>query len=86
MSELVFVTSENCELCRKAERKINFLKPFFKIKYVDVQKEHKEYLLRIPVLLNKDKVLDEGIFSKITINLMAVKKEHGVRFCQLAIF
>ena len=67
MSELVFVTSENCELCRKAERKINFLKPFFKIKYVDVQKEHKEYLLRIPVLLNKDKVLDEGIFSKITI-------------------
>ena len=40
---------------------------FFKIKYVDVQKEYKEYLLRIPVLLNKDKVLDEGIFSKITI-------------------
>ncbi len=67
MSELVFVTSENCELCRKAESKINFLKPFFTIKHVDVQKEYKEYLLRVPVLLNEDKVLDEGIFSRITI-------------------
>ena len=26
MSELIFVTTENCELCNKAEKKIGFLK------------------------------------------------------------
>ena len=67
MAELVFVTTEHCELCSKAERKINFLRPFFSIKYVDVQSEYKEYLLRVPVLLKKDKVLEEGIFSRIII-------------------
>tara|TARA_B100001113_G_scaffold187543_1_gene153597 strand:+ start:333 stop:554 length:222 start_codon:yes stop_codon:yes gene_type:complete len=67
MADLVFVTTEHCELCRKAERKINFLRLFFSIKYVDVQSEYKEYLLRVPVLLKKDKVLEEGIFSRIVI-------------------
>ena len=67
MADLVFVTTEHCELCRKAERKINFLRLFFSIKYVDVQSEFKEYLLRVPVLLKKDKVLEEGIFSRIVI-------------------
>jgi len=67
MADLVFVTTEHCELCRKAERKINFLRLFFSIKYVDVQSEYKEYLLRVPVLLKKDKVLEEGIFSRIII-------------------
>ena len=67
MADLVFVTTEHCELCSKAERKINFLRLFFSIKYVDVQSEYKEYLLRVPVLLNKDKVLEEGIFSRIII-------------------
>ena len=67
MADLVFVTTEHCELCRKAERKINFLRLFFSIKYVDVQSEYKEYLLRVPVLLKEDKVLEEGIFSRIVI-------------------
>ena len=67
MADLIFVTTHHCELCRKAERKINFLRLFFSIKYVDVQSEYKEYLLRVPVLLKKDKVLEEGIFSRIVI-------------------
>ena len=40
MSELIFVTTDNCELCKKAENKIKFLKPFYQIKEVDVQEEH----------------------------------------------
>ncbi len=61
MSELIFVTTENCELCKKAENKIRFLKPFYQIREVDVQEDHKEFLLRIPVLLKNNKVIEEGI-------------------------
>ena len=67
MSELIFVTTENCELCNKAEKKIGFLKLFFSIKIVDVQSGYKEYLLRITVLINNEKVLAEGVFSRLSI-------------------
>jgi len=67
MSELIFVTTENCELCNKAEKKIRFLKIFFSIKKVDVQSEYKEYLLRVPILIKNEKVLVEGLFSRLSI-------------------
>ena len=67
MFELIFVTTENCELCSKAEKKIRFLKIFFSIKKVDVQSEYKEYLLRVPVLIKNEKVLVEGLFSRLSI-------------------
>ena len=67
MSELIFVTTENCELCNKAEKKIRFLKIFFSIKKVDVQNEYKQYLLRVPVLIKNEKVLAEGLFSRLSI-------------------
>ena len=67
MSELIFVITENCELCNKAEKKIRFLKIFFSIKKVDVQSEYKEYLLRVPVLIKNEKVLAEGLFSRLSI-------------------
>jgi len=64
MSELIFVTTDNCELCKKAENKIKFLKLFYQIREVDVQEDHKEFLLRVPVLLKNNKVIEEGIFSR----------------------
>ena len=67
MSELIFVTTDNCELCNKAEKKISFLKLFFSVKTVDVQSEYKEYLLRIPLLIKNEKILDEGVFSRLSI-------------------
>ena len=67
MSELIFVTTDNCELCNKAEKKISFLKLFFSVKTVDVQSEYKEYLLRVPVLIKNEKILDEGVFSRLSI-------------------
>ena len=67
MSELIFVTTENCELCKKAEKKISFLKLFFSIKIVDVQSDYKEYLLRVPVLIKNGEVLVEGVFSRLSI-------------------
>ena len=67
MSELIFVTTENCELCSKAEKKIGVLQLFFSVKTVDVQSEYKEYLLRVPVLIKNEKILDEGVFSRLSI-------------------
>jgi hypothetical protein len=67
MSELIFVTTDNCELCKKAENKIKFLKLFYQIREVDVQESHKEFLLRVPVLLKNNKVIEEGIFSRLSV-------------------
>ena len=67
MRDLVFVTSPNCELCRKARLKINFLSAFYNIIEIDVEDGYQEYLLRIPVLFKKQNILDEGIFSRIQI-------------------
>jgi len=67
MRDLVFVTSPNCELCRKARLKVNFLSAFYNIIEIDVEDGYQEYLLRIPVLLKKQNILDEGIFSRIQL-------------------
>jgi hypothetical protein len=67
MRDLVFVTSPNCELCRKARLKVNFLNTFYNIIEKDVEDGYQEYLLRIPVLLREQNILDEGIFSRIKV-------------------
>ena len=67
MRDLVFVTSPNCELCRKARLKVNFLNTFYNIIEKDVEDGYQEYLLRIPVLLREQNILDEGIFSRFKV-------------------
>ena len=67
MKTLNIVVTENCELCDKGIKKISFLRYFFSIKEVNVEDGYQEYLLRVPVVLFKDKVLDEGILGKIKI-------------------
>ena len=74
MKTLNIVVTENCELCDKGIKKINFLNYFFNIKEVNVEDGYEEYLLRVPVVLYKDKVLDEGILTKTKIlkNFIAI--------------
>ena len=67
MSELIFVTSDSCELCRKGLKKVKMFKFFTKIKQVNVEDGYQEYLLRVPVLLKNNEVIDEGIFSRTKI-------------------
>ena len=64
MKTLNIVVTENCELCDKGIKKINLLKYFFNIKEINVEDGYQEYLFRVPVVLYKDKVLDDGILSK----------------------
>ena len=67
MKTLHLVVTENCELCEKGLKTTSLLNKFFKIKTVQVEDGFQEYLLRVPVLLNGNKVLDEGILNKGTI-------------------
>jgi len=67
MSELIFVTTDNCELCKKAENKIKFLKLFYQIREVNVEEDYKEFLLRVPVLIKNNRVIEEGIFSRFKL-------------------
>ena len=63
MPTLHVVVTENCELCEKGLKNLNFLNYFFTIEKVDVEEGYQEFLLRVPVVLYGKKVLDEGILS-----------------------
>jgi len=67
MKTLRVVVTENCELCDKGIKKIGLLKYFFNIEEVNVEDGYQQYLLRVPVVLFKDSVLDEGIITKTKI-------------------
>ncbi len=67
MKTLNLVVTENCELCEKGVQTLSLLDNFFQINTVNVENGYQEYLLRVPVLLDGNKVLDEGILSKKTI-------------------
>ena len=67
MKTLNLVVTENCELCEKGMKIISPLSKFFYFNIVNVEDGYQEYLLRVPVLLDGDLVIDEGILSKKTI-------------------
>jgi hypothetical protein len=67
MKTLNLVVTENCELCEKGMKNISPLSKIFNVNIVNVEDGYQEYLLRVPVLLDGDLVIDEGILSKKTI-------------------
>ena len=67
MKTLNLVVTENCELCEKGMKTISPLGKFFNFNIVNVEDGYQEYLLRVPVLLDGNLVVDEGILSKKTI-------------------
>ena len=67
MFDIIFVTTDNCELCSKALDKIKKIRLLFNIQIVNVENDYQEYLLRVPVVIYKGRILDEGQISLITI-------------------
>ena len=67
MPTLRIVVTENCELCDKGLKRLGYLKNLFTIQKVDVEDGYEEFLLRVPVVLYGNKVLDEGILSQFNI-------------------
>ena len=67
MFDIIFVTTDNCEICSKALDKIKKIRLLFNLQIVNVENDYQEYLLRVPVVIYKGKILDEGQVSLITI-------------------
>ena len=67
MFDVIFVTTENCELCSKALDKIKKIRLLINPKVVNVENDYQEFLLRVPVVIYKERILDEGQISLTTI-------------------
>lgn len=67
MFDIIFVTTDNCELCSKALNKIKKIKLLINLKFVNVENDYQEFLLRVPVVLYKGEILDEGQISLMKI-------------------
>jgi len=74
MQEIKFITTNHCSLCSKGFSKVQRLfKFFFVIKVINAEQESKEYIFRVPVVLYKNKILDEGKLSSIKLILNFIK-------------
>ena len=74
MQEIKFITTHNCILCSKGFIKVQRLfKFFFVIKVINAEQENKEYIFRVPVVLYRNKILDEGELSSIKLILNFIK-------------
>ena len=67
MFDIIFVTTDNCELCSKALDKIKKIRLLINLQVVNVENDYQEYLLRVPVVIYKGRILDEGKISLIRI-------------------
>tara|TARA_B000000609_G_C24153826_1_gene339122 strand:- start:603 stop:830 length:228 start_codon:yes stop_codon:yes gene_type:complete len=67
MFDIIFVTTDNCELCSKALNKIKKIRLLINLKFVNVENDYQEFLLRVPVVLHKGEILDEGQISLMKI-------------------
>jgi len=55
MFDVIFVTTENCELCSKALDKIKKIRLLINPKVVNVENDYHEFLLRVPVVIYKER-------------------------------
>ena len=67
MFDIIFVTTDNCELCSKALNKIKKIRLLINLKFVNVENDYQEFLLRVTVVLYKGEILDEGQISLMKI-------------------
>lgn len=67
MKTLHLVVTKNCELCEKGRKTISSFGRLLNIETIEVEDGYQEFLLRVPVLLDGDKILDEGNLRKRTI-------------------
>ena len=67
MFDIIFVTTNNCELCSKALDKIKKIRLLINLQVINVENDYQEYLLRVPVVIYKERILDEGQISLIRI-------------------
>ena len=73
MKEIKFITTEDCLLCEKGLLKVERLfRYYFDVRVINVNQYNKDYIFRVPVVIYKNRILDEGELSyrKIILTLI----------------
>lgn len=73
MREIKFITTKDCSLCDEGLRKATLLfSNFFHINEIDVNTYDPNYIFRVPLVIYKEKILDEGDLSlrKLVMNFI----------------
>ena len=73
MREIKFITTKDCSLCDEGLRKVTLLfSNFFHINEIDVKAYDSDYIFRVPLVIYKEKILDEGDISlrKLVMNFI----------------
>ena len=75
MDEIKFITTNDCSLCEAGLQKVNLLfNNLFHINEIDVSDYNSDYIFRVPVVIYKDKILDEGNLSLIKLAMSLIWK------------
>ena len=75
MDEIKFITTNDCSLCDAGLQKVNLLfNNRFHINEIDVSDYNSDYIFRVPVVIYKDKILDEGNLSLIKLAMSLIWK------------
>tara|TARA_Y100001970_G_scaffold220981_1_gene271512 strand:+ start:82 stop:321 length:240 start_codon:yes stop_codon:yes gene_type:complete len=75
MDEIKFITTNDCSLCDAGLQKVNLLfNNLFHINEIDVSDYNSDYIFRVPVVIYKDKILDEGNLSLIKLAMSLIWK------------
>ena len=75
MDEIKFITTNDCSLCDAGLQKVNLLfNNLFHINEIDVSDYNSDYIFRVPVVIYKDKILDEGNLSLIKLAMTLIWK------------
>ena len=75
MDEIKFITTNDCSLCEAGLQKVNLLfNNLFRINEIDVSDYNSDYIFRVPVVIYKDKILDEGNLSLIKLAMSLIWK------------
>ena len=72
MDEIKFITTNDCSLCEAGLQKVYLLfNNRFHINEFVVSDYNSDFIFRVPVVIYKDKILDEGSLSsrKLVMNL-----------------
>jgi len=74
MKEIKFITTQDCSLCEKGLLKVERLfRYYFDVRVINVNQYNKDYIFRVPVVIYKNKILDEGELSYRKIFLTFIR-------------
>ena len=76
MYKVIFVTTKNCSICEESYRKLKKFRFIFNIVTEDVTSGYEEYIFRVPLVIYRKKILEEGQISVFNLLKKIILKKH----------